>query len=1288
MKKVLLFLCLGIFSLNRLYAQATCTAVTYNVDLSASIDTSVIIQSTRSGDCCGGTNCIRFNVTMNPACSYVNFTVENPAPPGNAAYYQVNCGPQTSLGTPICVVGQSFITITFCKPGNDNPIYTITAAGALQGSPDITVREGCTGSLSVNGLTASTINWTSIYPGVQGAYNSFLSCTAGCTSTTVTPQQGAPAYIDYMVSGNRMCGPVVSDTIRVYTTPQIATAITPDNITICAGDFTTLTATASGGDAPYNFLWSNGQSGQTISVNSGGTYSVAVTDIHNCLPAISTATVIVAPVPTAPSVTSNSPVCAGTTLNLFASTVPGAAYSWTGPNGFTSSQQNPVINNVTAANAGSYSVVVTVGQCTSVAASTSVVINAIPASPLISTNSPLCAGMNLNLNASLISGAAYSWAGPNGFSSSNQNPVINNAGMINAGIYSVTATVNGCTSISSSATVIVHPLPAVPVVSGNSLVCAGSSINLSAGTINGASYSWTGPNGFTSSLQNPSITNAGINNSGVYSVTATVNGCSGAAGTIQVTVNPIPSSPVVSSNSPLCAGSTLNLSASTIAGASYSWTGPNSFNSSNQNPVINNAGVINAGIYTVTATANGCTSIPSSATVIVNPLPSAPVVSGNNPVCAGSSINLSAGTINGASYSWTGPNGFISSLQNPSIVNAGINNSGVYSVAATVNGCTGSVSTIQITVNPIPSSPSVTSNSPLCAGSTLNLSASAIAGASYSWTGPNSFSSSNQNPVINNAGLINAGIYTVTATVNGCTSIPSSATVLVHALPAAPVVSGNNPVCVGSSLNLSAGSIAGASYSWTGPNSFTSASQNPIIPNAGVNNSGVYSVTATVNGCTGASGTLQVTVKPIPSSPVVTSNSPLCTGSTLNLSASAVAGASYSWTGPNGFNSSTQNNSLTGTINTNSGLYSVIATVNGCASSPVSTMVVIDKPAIVNSGNNQTICSLNKFVNLNGNVSNAGNSGIWSSNGSGSFSPANSNLNASYYPSATDISAGSVRLTLTSTNNGACAASSSSTVISFSPAPSVNAGSNQVVCANNATIQLNGQSNNTQQIVWTTTGNGTFSPSANNLNALYVPGDRDKTNGIVNLVLKSAGNNPCPVAYDTVTLTIKPAPSINSGGIKYVIEKNSTILSPIITGSNLKYSWEPGIYLNNDTISNPVCTPAEDINYQLSVINTFGCASSAPISVKVLKLPLIPNVFSPNGDGINERWEIKYLKDYPDCTVEIFNRYGQLLYKSVGYISEWDGTLKGKPLPAGTYYYIINLKIAAQPLSGFVDIVR
>src|SRR5678816_2501746 len=93
-----------------------------------------------------------------------------------------------------------------------------------------------------------------------------------------------------------------------------------------------------------------------------------------------------------------------------------------------------------------------------------------------------------------------------------------------------------------------------------------------------------------------------------------------------------------------------------MAGATYSWTGPNNFSSSNQNPTITNAGSVNAGTYSVTVSANGCTSTPASVNAIVNMLPPAPVVSTNSPLCSGSSINLMAGTIAGATYSWTGPN--------------------------------------------------------------------------------------------------------------------------------------------------------------------------------------------------------------------------------------------------------------------------------------------------------------------------------------------------------------------------------------------------------------------------------------------------------------------------------------------------------------------------------------------------------------------------------------------------------------------------------------------------------
>ena len=92
--------------------------------------------------------------------------------------------------------------------------------------------------------------------------------------------------------------------------------------------------------------------------------------------------------------------------------------------------------------------------------------------------------------------------------------------------------------------------------------------------------------------------------------------------------------------------------------------------------------------------------------------------------------------------------------------------------------------------------------------------------------------------------------------------------------------------------------------------------------------------------------------------------------------------------------------------------------------------------------------------------------------------------------------------------------------------------------------------------------------------------------------------------------------------------------------------------------------------------------------IKVLKDPPVPNIFSPNGDGVHDTWVIPFLDSYPGCTVEIVNRYGYLIYRSVGYASPWDGKVNGKDVPVGTYYYVIDPKNGRAKKAGFVDIIR
>ena len=490
----------------------------------------------------------------------------------------------------------------------------------------------------------------------------------------------------------------------------------------------------------------------------------------------------------------NSPtICQGDSVVLTAvSTATG--YLWS--NGDTTRSIT-----VSPSSTTSYIVSATAGGTGS--AVSTVTVNPIPHSPTGGSNSPVCAGDTLDLTASAITNASYYWSGPNNFSSTVQNPIIPNVTSAAAGTYIVWDSVLHCPSPPDTITVTINPTPPTPVAGSNSPVCSGGTLYLTADTIANATYSWTGPNGFTSTLQNPSIPNATTAASGTYSVTVFFGNCASAPATITVTINPVPAAPVAASNSPICEGTTLNLTAGNIAGASYSWIGPNGFTSNLQNPTINTVVLADSGVYSVVATISGCVSDTGTTYVVINATPATPVASSNSPVCQDSTLLLSVDTVTGGSYAWTGPSGFTSTSANPSIPNATSAASGTYSVITTVLGCPSSPGTTSVIVNTAPV-PVATSNSPICAGSTLNLNTSTIANATYSWSGPNGFTSTDQNPSIPNATLQDSGTYSVTVSSNGCVS-STPATVSVVIFATTPPVAGNNsPVCSGATVFLTA----------------------------------------------------------------------------------------------------------------------------------------------------------------------------------------------------------------------------------------------------------------------------------------------------------------------------------------------------------------------------------------------------------------------------------------------------------------------------------------------------
>jgi gliding motility-associated-like protein len=116
---------------------------------------------------------------------------------------------------------------------------------------------------------------------------------------------------------------------------------------------------------------------------------------------------------------------------------------------------------------------------------------------------------------------------------------------------------------------------------------------------------------------------------------------------------------------------------------------------------------------------------------------------------------------------------------------------------------------------------------------------------------------------------------------------------------------------------------------------------------------------------------------------------------------------------------------------------------------------------------------------------------------------------------------------------------------------------------------------------------------------------------------------------------------------------------------------------------------ADTISYLLTVTATGRCRSTDVMLVTLLKAPVIPNTFTPNGDGINENWTIQYLDAYPNCKIQVFNRNGQVVYEANGYQAPgWDGKYKGKDLPFGTYYYVIEPGSGRKPMTGYVTLIK
>jgi hypothetical protein len=733
--------------------------------------------------------------------------------------------------------------------------------------------------------------------------NGFTASSRTPTKSGVTKLDSGTYQVIISAPGCTNMGPFT--TLIVVNNIPVSPSIT-SNGPLCVGQNLNLSASGPA-TAAYNWTGPNNFSStqqnpvRTAVLNSfSGNYTVILTQ-NGCSSLPSSTNVVVNNIPTAPNAGNNGPLCVGQTLSLTASLIANATYNWSGPNGYTASTQNPTRAGLSLIDGGTYSVIATVNGCPSIAANTLVAITANTPTPSASSNGPLCPGQNLQLSASGVSGAQFTWTGPKNFSSSLANPIINNVNDSNAGIYSVTATTAACgTSSAATVNLVINTLPPAPSIGNNSPLCTGDSLKLIAATLTGANYYWTGPNGFSSNLQNPSLNNMSKTKAGFYSVYVIVPGC-GTSPTSQTEaiVRSIPNAPSASSNSPVCVGDTIQLNAQGSgvgSSASYSWQGPNNFNSNDRMSKVNSAIANDAGLYSVIVTDSGCKSAPATLSVVVRNLPASPTASSNSPICAAANLNLTASAISGASYLWETPFGTQLNAQNPSIIGVNAAQSGTYSVKAFVNGCYSIPSTISVLVNPLPGAPVASNTGPACVGGNIILRASTIAGASYQWSGPN-FSSNLQNPLLANTNKNMSGTYTVKAIVQGCSGEESKTDVSINEYPLAPSLSSlpATKVCTGDSLRFFANNVSNGEFNWTGPIGFSSTKQNPVLFINNVAQGGIYEASVSRFGCESPKSVLNIAVYNKPNTTEINGINEVKSGESNNYSVNGLAGSSFNW---------------------------------------------------------------------------------------------------------------------------------------------------------------------------------------------------------------------------------------------------------------------------------------------------------------------------------------------------------------------------------------------------------
>ena len=777
---------------------------------------------------------------------------------------------------------------TGTTPGSYTLIFTATDANGCAGNITINITVNGTPTATISPLTpkvcagsgqimkATVTGGTSPYTSLwTGTGATGLNVTNTLTPTFTDTTAGSYVLTYKVTDANNCSSPAVSTTI---TNIKIKTGISsPTVFSFCKGIANRITASASGGTAPYTYSWTGTGSvylDKPATINpqftgtTTGNYSLTftATDANGCAGSI-TINITVNGIPSATISPLTSKVCSGSSQIMTATIIGGTSpYTslWTGTGSTALSATNitnPTFLDTTAGSYGLTYKVTDANNCSSSAVSTTITNIKVKASITSPAAFVFCEGTSTTITGAVSGGTApytYAWTG-SGSGYLNKTTTINpKFTATTQGSYNLILTATDANGCKGSITIILTVPSTTAIATNSGPVCPGNPLTLSGMAAGMTSFAWTGPNGFSNDSQSPTVSTGAITAmAGTYTLVASNGSCTSTTTTI-VTFNTLPTVAAFNSG-PVCVGNELSVYGPPGL-VSYSWTGPNNFSSSDTSQytiVSTNATTASNGTYYLTAS-NGICNDTASTYVTVNSPPE--VTTGNNgPVCTGNTLTLSGEAEGMTSYAWTGPNGFYSTIQNPTVsTSVTTAMAGIYTLAASNGICT-STATTTVTVN---TSPSITAfnSGPVCAGNELSIQGTSGL-VNYSWTGPNDFKFKGTN--LNKIGWANAitaltGTYTLTAS-NGTCNDSASTYVTVNPLPTV-TASNNGPVYVGSNLTLTGEPAGMTSYTWTGPERFTSSIQNPTVSTrADTAMAGIYKLTANNGNCSSSAST-RVTV--------------------------------------------------------------------------------------------------------------------------------------------------------------------------------------------------------------------------------------------------------------------------------------------------------------------------------------------------------------------------------------------------------------------------------------------